>query len=58
MTVWPESPPTAAERAAYADAEPRPFWELSPEVCDALRETVEADLCIVGGGFTGLWAAL
>jgi glycine/D-amino acid oxidase-like deaminating enzyme len=58
VTVWPDAPPTAAERAAYADAEPRPFWRLSDAVSPALRESIEADLCIVGGGFTGLWAAL
>jgi glycine/D-amino acid oxidase-like deaminating enzyme len=58
---WPLAPPTAAERAAYAEAEPRPFWlaELpAREPCPPLRGAAEADLCIVGGGFTGLWAAL
>jgi glycine/D-amino acid oxidase-like deaminating enzyme len=58
---WPLTPPTAADRAAYADAEPRPFWlaELpAREPSPPLRGAVEADLCIVGGGFTGLWAAL
>ena len=58
MTVWPDTPPTAAHRAAYADAEPRPFWRVPEEASPALRGTVDADLCIVGGGFTGLWAAL
>jgi glycine/D-amino acid oxidase-like deaminating enzyme len=58
---WPLTPPTAAERDAYADAEPRPFWlaalpERQPS--PPLRGVAEADLCIVGGGFTGLWAAL
>jgi glycine/D-amino acid oxidase-like deaminating enzyme len=58
---WPSTPPTAADRAAYADAEPRPFWlaELpAREPSPPLRSAAEADLCIVGGGFTGLWAAL
>ncbi len=58
---WPLTPPTAAERAAYADAEPRPYWlaALPPrEPEPALRGEVETDLCVVGGGFTGLWAAL
>jgi glycine/D-amino acid oxidase-like deaminating enzyme len=59
VSVWPATPPTRAQRAAYADAEPRPFWTAGPrEVSPALAGTVEADLCIVGGGFTGLWAAL
>ena len=26
LMPWPTSPPTAAHRAAYADAEPHPFW--------------------------------
>jgi glycine/D-amino acid oxidase-like deaminating enzyme len=58
---WPQTPPTAAHRAAYADAERRPFWwdTLAPrEIHSPLAEAVDADLCIVGGGFTGLWAAL
>lgn len=58
---WPQSPPTAAHRAAYADAERRPFWwdTLPPRDAHApLSEVVDTDLCIVGGGFTGLWAAL
>jgi glycine/D-amino acid oxidase-like deaminating enzyme len=56
---WPE--PTAHDRAAYADATVRPYWldrlparRSEPPVSG----TVDADLCIVGGGFTGLWAAL
>jgi glycine/D-amino acid oxidase-like deaminating enzyme len=58
---WPLTAPTAADRAAYADADPRPFWlaELpAREPSPPLRGAAEADLCIVGGGFTGLWAAL
>lgn len=58
---WPTRAPSAAERAAYADAEPRSFWlddlpARAPE--HALVGRAEADLGIVGGGFTGLWAAL
>jgi glycine/D-amino acid oxidase-like deaminating enzyme len=56
---WPASPPTAAHRAAFADASPHPFWLASvPDAQPALAGVTEADLCIVGGGFTGLWAAL
>jgi glycine/D-amino acid oxidase-like deaminating enzyme len=59
VTVWPADPPSAAHRAAYAGAEPRPFWVARErDVSPALTGTIEADLCIVGGGFTGLWAAL
>jgi glycine/D-amino acid oxidase-like deaminating enzyme len=58
---WPQSPPTAAHRAAYGDAERRSFWwdTLGPRDAHApLSDVVDADLCIVGGGFTGLWGAL
>jgi glycine/D-amino acid oxidase-like deaminating enzyme len=58
---WPRRPPNAAERAAYADATVRSYWldSLSPrEPEPRLEGAVEADLCIVGGGYTGLWAAL
>jgi glycine/D-amino acid oxidase-like deaminating enzyme len=61
VSPWPRTPPTAADRAAYADAEPRPFWlaDLAPpDPAATLIGGTEADLCIVGGGFTGLWAAL
>jgi glycine/D-amino acid oxidase-like deaminating enzyme len=55
---WPETPPTPAHCAAYADAEPRPFWPRPAAPAPALEAVVDADLCIVGAGFTGLWAAL
>jgi glycine/D-amino acid oxidase-like deaminating enzyme len=58
---WPSSPPRAAERAAFADAVVRPYWldALPPRDPDPpLTGRAEADLCIVGAGFTGLWAAL
>jgi glycine/D-amino acid oxidase-like deaminating enzyme len=58
---WPTSPPTAAHQGAYADATVRPYWlDALParEPGPRLDGPAEADLCIVGGGFTGLWAAL
>jgi glycine/D-amino acid oxidase-like deaminating enzyme len=55
---WPTTPPTAAHRAAYADAEPRPLWFAPSDPRPVVDGLVETDLCIVGGGFTGLWAAL
>src|SRR4051794_4303708 len=55
---WPSTPPTVAHRAAYRDAEPRPFWTQRQAPQPALTDSIEADLCIVGAGFTGLWAAL
>ena len=58
---WPHTEPSAAHRAAYADAEPRSFWVSAlphRALHDPLTGTTDADLCIVGGGYTGLWAAL
>src|SRR4051812_43386155 len=58
---WPLTPVTDEERRTYADAEVRPYWlaALPPrEPSPPLRGETEADLCVVGGGFTGLWAAL
>lgn len=58
---WPTTPPTAAQRAAYADAVNVPFWldDLPDREPDpGLTGVVDADLCVVGGGYTGLWAAL
>jgi glycine/D-amino acid oxidase-like deaminating enzyme len=58
---WPQTKPTPAHRAAYADAEPRSFWlDALPERAphEPLATQTDADLCIIGGGYTGLWAAL
>jgi glycine/D-amino acid oxidase-like deaminating enzyme len=58
---WPTDSPTGAHRAAFADAEPRPYWPqtLVPREPHApLERLIDTDLCIVGGGYTGLWAAL
>jgi glycine/D-amino acid oxidase-like deaminating enzyme len=58
---WPQTYPTATHRSAYADAVPRSFWLDTLPERDAhapLHEVLEADLCVVGGGYTGLWAAL
>ena len=44
---WPTSPPTAAHRAAYAEAVPRPYWlDALParDPAPALVGAVEADL--------------
>jgi glycine/D-amino acid oxidase-like deaminating enzyme len=43
-----------------ADAEPVPFWLASgaPAPAPGLVGATTADLLIVGGGFTGLWAAI
>jgi glycine/D-amino acid oxidase-like deaminating enzyme len=58
---WPTTPPGPADLAAFQDAVVRPFWlDRLPAraACESLTGMLDADLCIVGGGFTGLWAAL
>jgi glycine/D-amino acid oxidase-like deaminating enzyme len=56
---WPDRSPSSDERAVYADALPRPFWlDGLPARPSSDPPPAETDLCIVGGGFTGLWAAL
>ncbi|MFB9959357.1 NAD(P)/FAD-dependent oxidoreductase [Agromyces bracchium] len=51
---------TDAAAAAISDAAPRPYWTDRPEAPApraALAGRHEADLVVVGAGFTGLWAA-
>jgi glycine/D-amino acid oxidase-like deaminating enzyme len=46
---------------ALADAEPHPFWLSqpgAPEPGPPLAADEEANLLVIGGGLTGLWAAL
>ena len=56
-TVWTATPPSAEDRAAYADAEPRSFWLDATGAREPLAPLTgrhAADLLAVGGGFTGL----
>ncbi|MQA72988.1 MAG: FAD-dependent oxidoreductase [Solirubrobacterales bacterium] len=58
---WGSAPPDESDRRSYAEAEPRPFWldsPLRPEAAAPLAGEAECDLAIVGGGLSGLWAAL
>lgn len=51
---------TDAASAALREAAPRPYWTDRPEAPQRrapLEEAVGADLVVIGGGFTGLWAA-
>lgn len=53
--------PSDAGRAALVHAEPAAFWldqPGRPEPRPRLTGHADADLVIVGGGFTGLWAAI
>jgi glycine/D-amino acid oxidase-like deaminating enzyme len=46
---------------ALADVKLMPFWlddKNKPEKTESLKNNIETDLCIIGGGFTGLWTAL
>jgi glycine/D-amino acid oxidase-like deaminating enzyme len=56
----PAGPPTDAARKALADAAPAVYWLDRPDAPTStppLTGAVEADLVIVGAGYTGLWAA-
>ena len=53
--------PSVQAARAVRDVSRVPFWldtSARPEVAPALTADVDADLAIVGAGFTGLWAAL
>ena len=55
------SPAPSPSTRALEDASPSCFWldrSERPPPEPALERDTEADLAIVGGGFTGLWAAL
>ncbi|NBS29752.1 MAG: FAD-dependent oxidoreductase, partial [Actinobacteria bacterium] len=46
---------------AIADAEHVPFWldgAHSPDTNPTLVRTESCDLCVIGGGYTGLWTAI
>jgi glycine/D-amino acid oxidase-like deaminating enzyme len=50
-----------AHLKALASAEPYPYWlddVDEPDSTDTLVDADTADLCIVGGGYTGLWTAI
>lgn len=46
---------------AIADASPYPYWTEdvdAPESNPTLVRTTSTDLCVIGGGYTGLWTAV
>lgn len=46
---------------ALNDAEPRPYWTDGPGAptpCEPLTGRATCDVLVIGGGFTGLWAAI
>src|SRR3954468_9896363 len=55
------SPSARMTSAALADSDPRPYWTPQPDAPypdPPLEANEQADLVVVGGGLTGLWAAL
>ncbi|GAA1764402.1 FAD-dependent oxidoreductase [Streptomonospora arabica] len=61
----PDASRTAQVSRALAQARPRTFWldpevagHAVPEAAPALSGAERADLAVVGGGYSGLWAAL
>jgi glycine/D-amino acid oxidase-like deaminating enzyme len=52
---------TVPAARSWTDAATVPFWldrDDAPEPGEPLAADTEADLAVVGGGFTGLWAAI
>lgn len=50
-----------AAAQALADASPSVYWledPMRPDQLPALRGDVDADLLVIGGGYSGLWTAL
>jgi glycine/D-amino acid oxidase-like deaminating enzyme len=51
----------SADPGSLETARPRVFWtdrDDAPSPRPALQATIDADLVVIGGGFSGLWAAL
>ena len=58
---WGSAPPGDHARRSYAGAQPESLWLDSPAApapAEPLIGRTDADLAIVGGGLTGLWAAV
>ena len=50
-----------AHLRAIANADPNPYWlddADEPDSNETLVRTISCDLCVVGGGYAGLWAAI
>jgi len=58
---WGNGPATADQRRSYADATTVTYWldnVARPPAEPPLEGEAECELAIVGGGLSGLWAAL
>lgn len=57
---WPQTSPQQWQLDSLSQAEPAFFWldGISENEIDTLGSSTDADLCVVGGGYTGLWAAI
>ena len=52
---------TRQAEAAIVDAQRQVFWldrPDRPQPHDTIENDIETDLAVIGGGFSGLWAAL
>jgi len=61
MATFTDNKKSNWTKEALKDTKKAIFWTDRPEtpmVNPSLKDTVTADLTIVGAGFTGLWAAL
>ena len=60
MSLGSASGPSRRAAASLAAVRHLPYWLDGPEVLDepAMTGEAEADLAVVGAGYTGLWTAL
>jgi glycine/D-amino acid oxidase-like deaminating enzyme len=58
--IWDKTEPTSDHRRAYSEAAIAPYWMdgVGGPERPAWSGHASADLCIIGGGYTGLWAAI
>lgn len=58
--MWPTAEPSEADRRSYREAEAGPYWlsGARPAARPAPEGPLDTDLLVVGGGLTGLWAAI
>ena len=61
MTAFVDRKYSKWTKEALKDTQQKVFWtdtDDSPKTCPSLKENSTTDLVIIGGGYTGLWAAL
>src|SRR5680860_1006165 len=61
MTAFVDRKKSKWTKSALQDTQQKIYWTDTldiPKPSNALNENIEADLAIIGAGFTGLWTAL